>query len=158
MSTLAQRLHERGERLTGPRRVVMHALMRAPGHHGLEEIVELVHDIDPTVHRASVHRSLDMLCELGLVQHVHLGHGATAYHLVSDEGHAHAQCRVCGAVIDLPAELFTSLQAAVASSSGFQLDARHVALSGTCQDCAAASDDAPAQHASDEGAGAPAPR
>jgi len=97
--------------------------------------VSAVAERDPGVHRASVYRTLETLSGLGVVQHVHVGHGTTAYHLAGDEAHLHAQCGRCGAVIDLPASLLDEVAARVHREHGFRLDPSHVALSGTCERC-----------------------
>jgi Fe2+ or Zn2+ uptake regulation protein len=71
-----------------------------------------------------------------VVQHVHLGHGATAYHLATTKGHLHAQCRMCGDVIDLPRSVLDDAGRAIEEATGFRLDPDHMALSGTCSRCA----------------------
>jgi Fe2+ or Zn2+ uptake regulation protein len=122
--------------MTGPRQVVLTVLAGQTQHLGVEEVIEAVADLDPSVHRSSVYRSLDALSQLGVVQHVHSGHGHTTYHLVRDRlPHMHAQCRVCGRVLDLPADLLDAVAGRMARQHGFVLDAGHVALSGTCQAC-----------------------
>lgn len=140
IGAVAARLRERGERMTGPRRAVLRALADRTEHLSAEEIVTAVTAVDPTVHRASVYRTLDALSDLGVVQHVHVGHGGTAYHLVGDGGaHLHAQCRSCGAVRDLPPDLLDGPARRLAGEFGFVLDPDHVALSGQCASCASAS-------------------
>jgi Fe2+ or Zn2+ uptake regulation protein len=133
---VARRLRARGERMTGPRRAVLGVLAGQADHLSAEDVVAAVTRLDVGVHRASVYRTLEALTELGVVQHVHVGHGGTAYHLVRDDGpHLHAQCRVCGAVTDLPADLLEGVATRMARHHGFILDAGHVALSGVCADC-----------------------
>jgi Fur family ferric uptake transcriptional regulator len=131
-------LHERGERMTVPRRSVLLALAARGGHVSAEQVVTDVAAIEPGVHRSSVYRTLEALTATGLVQHVHLEHAATAYHLV-DVAHPHAHCTSCDAVVDLPADLFDMLSVSTLARSGFVLDPVHVALSGTCRDCVSAS-------------------
>jgi Fur family transcriptional regulator, ferric uptake regulator len=134
-------LRERGERMTGPRKAVLAVLAASGGHLGAEDVVTAVADVDPGVHRASVYRTLDALCDLGVVQHVHIGHGATAYHLVqSGDVHVHAQCSSCGAMVDLPVDVLEHAAERMARDAGFLLDPTHVALSGTCAACASASE------------------
>lgn len=128
-------LHARGERMTVPRRSVLLALAARTGHVSAEQVVADVAALVPTVHRSSVYRTLDALTAAGLLQHVHLGHGATAYHLVK-HAHPHAQCTTCHAVVDLPTDLLDALTASAQDQFGFVLDPLHVALSGTCQNCA----------------------
>lgn len=139
LEQVAAQLRERGERMTRPRRVVLTALASASGHRSAAQVAEAVAEIDGAVHRASVYRTLEALCELGAVQHVHLGHGATAYHLADGHGpHPHAQCSRCQRLIDLPVDLLDAVTLRVESELGFALDATHVALSGRCADCRAA--------------------
>jgi Fur family ferric uptake transcriptional regulator len=93
---------------------------------------------EPSVHRASVYRALEMLTNVEVVAHVHLGHGGTAYHLATphQSAHLHAQCDQCGQVIDLPGDALEVASADISRRTGFQLDPRHVALSGRCAECA----------------------
>lgn len=128
------RLRARGERMTAARRAVLVALAHNPGHHTADAVAGLVAAVEPAVHRSSVYRGLETLCGLGVVAHVHVGHGTTVYHL-ADAPHLHAQCRRCGAVVDLPATALDAAAAALASEHGFTLDPTHVALSGTCSAC-----------------------
>jgi len=128
-------LHARGERMTLPRRSVLRALAARTGHISAEQVVADVAELVPSVHRSSVYRTLEALTAAGLLQHVHLGHGATAYHLVK-HAHPHAQCTSCHAVVDLPADLLDALTAAVQDQFDFTLDPLHVALSGICPNCA----------------------
>jgi Fur family transcriptional regulator, ferric uptake regulator len=129
-------LRGRGERMTGPRMAVLRVLATRGGHVGAEEVVLAVAAVDPSVHRASVYRTLETLTDLGVVQHVHVGHGGTAYHLVRESGaHLHAQCSNCGAVYDLPADLLDAVAGQLSREHGFLLDPAHVALSGVCATC-----------------------
>lgn len=123
--------------MTTPRRAVLTVLSQNPGHHSMDEIAVLVAEGSPHVHRASVYRTLVALTNLGVVQHVHLGHGATAYHLTGDDGpHLHVQCRECGRIQDVPASVFDDAAARLRDGIGFVLDPTHVALSGLCRECA----------------------
>ncbi|WP_182111449.1 Fur family transcriptional regulator [Actinotalea sp. JY-7876] len=127
-------LRARGERMTRPRRAVLTVLSRADGHLGAEEILGAVAQEDPTVHRATVYRTLEALAALGVVQHVHVRRTGTAYHLAR-EAHLHAECQRCGVVQDLPAALLDDVARVVDREHGFALAATHVALSGVCRQC-----------------------
>jgi Fur family ferric uptake transcriptional regulator len=127
-------MRARGERMTAARRAVLLALATTPGHLSVEELHARA--ADGRLPRSSVYRALDALSALGIVQHIHLGHGATAYHLIDDaQAHPHAQCRVCGVVVDLPVDVLDAVATQLAAADGFRLDAAHAALSGTCSTC-----------------------
>ena len=136
---MASALRARGERMTKPRRVVVRALAGLPGHPSSEDVVAAVARLDPTVHRASVYRALDVLRGLGVLAHVHLGHGGTVHHLAREpEAHGHGQCHRCGTLVDLPLRPLLTAGTALSDETGFDVDPGHVALSGTCRTCRSA--------------------
>jgi Fur family transcriptional regulator, ferric uptake regulator len=143
-------LRAHGRRVTRPRLVILTALLQAGGDHVSAEALldQLASHHD--VHRATIYRTLDGLADDGLLRHVHLDRGLTAYHLVdppttvgttaaSADGtaHLHAQCGDCGAVVDLPSDVLGDAGERIAQATGFRLDANHVALSGRCAECSA---------------------
>lgn len=130
------RLRAGGGRVTPARRAVLSAMLADRRRHvSAEELAEAVQAAHPEVHLSTVYRSLEAFEGLGVVTHVHLGHGRAIYHL-SDEPHHHAVCEACGEVIQLPHELFDDLQATLQRSYSFALDAHHFALVGRCRSCA----------------------
>jgi Fur family ferric uptake transcriptional regulator len=132
------RLRVTGHRMTVARRAVIDVLAGYGGHPTAEELCAEIETRVPGVHRATVYRTLETLAKLGVIRHVHMGHGTTAYHLVtaaSGPEHLLAQCRACGVVIDLPGALLDAVGTEIAGSHGFLLEPRHVALSGTCAAC-----------------------
>lgn len=134
------RLRADGHRITTPRRVIIGALARIDAHPTVEQISAEIETEAPGMHLSTIYRTLETLAELGVVTHVHLGHGTTAYHLTmatSGQKHVHAECRVCGRVIDFPPDVMNPVRRELAELAGFSLDPHHVALSGTCQDCTA---------------------
>ena len=131
-------VRERGGRVTEPRRAVVGVLVDG-GHEHLtaEAVAERVTAAHPEVHLSTVYRTLDALEELGVVSHVHLGHGPSTYHLAT-EPHHHAACDVCGAVVHLPGDLYDDVVRRVGAETGFLATAPHFSLTGRCATCAAA--------------------
>nr|WP_298177005.1 iron chelate uptake ABC transporter family permease subunit [Saccharomonospora sp.] len=88
-------LRASGQRITGARSAVIEALSQLDDHPSAERVYDRVRTLHPTIHRATVYRTLDTLTAFGVVTHVHTGGGATAYHLapsVASPGHLHAKC------------------------------------------------------------------
>ncbi|WP_405070705.1 transcriptional repressor [Kribbella sp. NBC_01510] len=134
----AQRLRERGERVTPARLAVVEVLAGTEEHLSAEQIGERAEELRPGIHRATVYRALDALGEFGLVTHVHLGRAGTTYHLAGDLAprHLHLRCSECGKVYDAPGDILESARKKVQRELGFHLAPEQVALVGTCKNCA----------------------
>jgi len=136
LTAIRDRLNARGERMTRPRQAVLGVLAEDRRHLCAEEIVAGVAARDASVHRASVYRTLEALTHLGVVQHVHVSHGPTVYHLIDDDsGHLHLQCTSCGDISDAPSTVLLGVARDLDETSDFTLDLGHVALSGLCSRC-----------------------
>jgi Fur family ferric uptake transcriptional regulator len=129
---LATRLRSRGLRMT-PQRDHVLAAVRELGHATPEQISEAVPGVDIT----TVYRTLELLEELGLVRHTHLGHGAPSFR-PADDDHIHVVCHSCGRVVDAPEALADDLARRLREDQGFVLDRAHFTVFGRCVDCAAA--------------------
>jgi Fur family ferric uptake transcriptional regulator len=131
---LRARLHERGLRLTPQRALVLDAVARL-GHATPDAIGAEVQRIDPNVNISTVYRTLELLEELGLVRHAHLGPGAATYHPADDHAHLHLVCHGCGRVTEAEVGLAAELAGRVRASHGFTVDVEHMAISGWCPAC-----------------------
>lgn len=127
-------LRARGYRLTPQRQLVLEAV-GALGHSTPEEIVTEVRKTAAAVNISTVYRTLELLEELGLVRHTHLGHGAPTYSVAGDDDHVHLVCRECGGVEEASRELVMGTVDGLRTVKGFSVDIGHFALFGTCQAC-----------------------
>ncbi len=130
-------LRENRVRVTVPRRAILESLVELGPHVTAEELAGHVQARYPEVHGSTVYRTLDRLTVLGVVEHVHLGHGRAVFH-VADAGHQHLHCDGCGVVVEAPDELFSDLVRAVEERYGFELGLDHFALGGRCRLCRSA--------------------
>jgi Fur family ferric uptake transcriptional regulator len=128
---LAARLRELGLRVTPQREQVLDAV-RTLGHATPEQICEALEGVDTT----TVYRTLELLEQIGLIRHAHLGHGAPSYRPAEDE-HIHVVCHACGAVSDADPALVQSLAERLLADGGFVLDRAHFTVFGRCRQCAA---------------------
>ena len=131
-------LRARGGRVTTSRRTILETFLGFGGHVTAEALTAKVQVSQPDVHESTVYRFLDDLERLGVVDHVHLGHGPAVYHLASD-AHHHLVCERCGTVVEVPEELFAGLRTRLHDDFGFSLHPRHFAVTGRCRACAAPS-------------------
>jgi len=137
---LQAELRAKGYRLTLQRQLVLEAVAHI-GHATPEQILAAVQLRAVGVNLSTVYRTLYLLEELGLVQHTHLGHGASSFSPADAQEHVHLVCRDCAVVLELPGEVMADLAGRLADQQGFALDVGHAALFGVCATCAAAGRD-----------------
>ena len=127
-------LREKGYRLTPQRQLVLEAVA-ALGHATPDEIAGAVRETASGVNISTVYRTLELLEELGLVRHAHLGHGAPTYSLATDADHVHLVCRSCEGVTEASLALVAPAVEALREAHGFVVDVGHFAVFGTCRSC-----------------------
>lgn len=128
-------LRANGGRVTSARRAILEALTGHGGHPTAEQLTADVQAVQPDVHESTVYRFLDELERLGVVDHVHLGHGPAVYHFATD-AHHHLVCSGCGHVHEVPERTFEALRRRLRADFGFEMEPRHFAVSGRCRACA----------------------
>jgi Fur family ferric uptake transcriptional regulator len=129
------KIRDSGGRATDARRATIRVLLNTgQSHLSAEDIVSQVKLQHPDVAESTIYRNLATLEELGVVEHVHLGHGPSTYHLTED-GHQHLLCERCGKVIEVPEETFAPLAEQLAATYGFRIHPRHFAIMGLCRRC-----------------------
>jgi Fur family transcriptional regulator, ferric uptake regulator len=133
---LTRELRSKGYRLTPQRQLVLQAVSTLD-HATPDSICERVRDL------STIYRNLELLEELGLVTHTHLGHGSPVYHAANQARHLHLVCRVCGSVAEASVEMADDLAARLRDTNGFETDLSHLAIFGRCAECQAAGDTAP---------------
>lgn len=127
-------LRAKGYRLTHQRQCILEAVTEL-GHATPEEILTRVRSDGTSINISTVYRTLDVLEELGLVSHCHLGHGAPAYQAAIEHGHLHLVCGTCGSVDEAEPSVAADLVAQLAAAHGFAVDMSHFVIAGTCARC-----------------------
>jgi Fur family ferric uptake transcriptional regulator len=133
-------LRQRGYRLTPQRQLVLEAVDILE-HATPDEILTEVRKTASGINISTVYRTLELLEELSLVSHAHLGHGAPTYHLADRHHHMHLVCRDCGSVIEADVTVAAPLTARLRSVYGFETDMKHFAIFGRCADCRGEADE-----------------
>ncbi len=130
-----QAIREHGGRVTDQRKAILRVLFDESDHVTADELVRRVNSALPDVHVTTVYRFLDTLEEMGLVAHVHLGHGPAAYHLTTHR-HAHVVCDGCGTIEVIDSSTIDRWSSELRRQTGFQLTEQHFAFAGRCSRCA----------------------
>jgi len=154
LTLILEVLSREGQRITVGRRAVVEALLAAEGHLSAEDLAVIVQGAHPGFHRATVYRSLEALENAGLVEHVHLGHGRSVYHL-ADDLHQHLVCEACGSVEEAPADLLATVARRLRRDQGFVMRPYHFAVLGRCRRCSDAAGSGARHRASGRSRGGP---
>lgn len=134
MTSWHEELRSRGYRVTPQRQLVLEAVTSL--EHGTpEQIGEEVRRTARGVNISTIYRTLELLEELGLVVHNHLGHGAPRYHLADEADHVHLVCRGCGEVTQVDPSVTAGLVRSLREEYGFETDVHHLTVFGQCARC-----------------------
>jgi Fur family ferric uptake transcriptional regulator len=127
-------LRSHGCRATKPRVAVLEAVLAAGRPLDAAELAARAQQALDGIHEATVYRTIAVLSELGIVTHVHAGHGPALVELAGEESLL-VVCTDCGRIERVPAEAGDRLADEVDRQLGFALDLGHFALEGRCSDC-----------------------
>jgi len=132
---IAKLLRRRGLRVTDQRLVVLDALCDAGGHTTLPEVLARVRAADAAIDQSTVHRTIELLCRLGVVTATTVGLTETVYELAGDAPHHHVRCTVCGKADAVGAELLQPAFDRIRDERAFEVRAQHLVLEGVCAAC-----------------------
>ncbi len=127
-------LKAHGYRITPQRQLVLEAV-NVLGHATPEELLAEVQKTASAVNLSTIYRTLEVLEQVGLVTHAHIGHGAPTYHSVDESAHIHLVCDVCQEVTSIPAEVADVFVKLLRDEAGFETDVAHVSVHGQCAKC-----------------------
>ncbi len=120
--------------MTRQRRVLLDELRKTVLHPSADELYDRVRLIMPHISLATVYRNLEILCEAGLIQKVHVG-GAQKRFDGNPLQHVHIRCMDCGRVDDLPADVPVDLGAVSSAAGGYRVVGCHIEVTGYCPKC-----------------------
>lgn len=129
-------LQQAGYRITTARQSVVAALLESGGHVSADELAEMVRRTAPGAGRMTVYRTLDLLCQLGVLRPVYQGTGAAHFVLMDEGHHHHLICSDCGGVTEVQECELESIQEMVGTRFNFQVKAHLLEFFGICEECA----------------------
>jgi Fe2+ or Zn2+ uptake regulation protein len=132
-------LRARGLRVSAARRLVVEALFLADGPVSAERLAEGLGGRLLPSDLASVYRNLETLEQLGLVRHVHLGHGPGLYAMAGAEAREYLLCDECGAVRAVAPAALDRARTAIREAFGHEARFSHFPIAGRCPHCASRS-------------------
>lgn len=134
VAEVLDQLAKRGMRRTAARQAILGALFASGGHISAEELATEVQQRFPTVNVSTIYRTLEVLQDLQVIDHVHLAHGPAVFHL-AEHDHQHLVCERCARVQEVPSSKMLPFLRMLEKEFGYELARRHFALVGLCQSC-----------------------
>ncbi|MBI2305642.1 MAG: transcriptional repressor [Chloroflexi bacterium] len=128
-------LHQKGNRITPQRVMIIEAVLKGDGHLTAEGIYRRVSARYPQVDISTIYRTLILLKEASLVTETDLGGGRMEYHWRKKSHHHHLVCEGCGQVLNLGEEEVQLLHDRLLEKYDFEASLTHLAIFGRCAKC-----------------------
>jgi Fur family ferric uptake transcriptional regulator len=136
---IMERLNKEGCRNTAPRRLVVDEIVHRSLPFTSAELLQTVQRDAPGIGRATVFRTLELLCHLGIVQRIHedaQGGRCHTYLACGDHHHHHLICKSCGTVRDFEEDkALDALLREVEQRTAFRIEDHRLELVGLCPKC-----------------------
>ncbi|MGH9518939.1 MAG: Fur family transcriptional regulator [Terriglobales bacterium] len=139
--SLLETLSQRGVRLTTQRRTLIGIIQAAEQHLDAAQLLRQARVSDPSMDRATVYRTLELLKKHGLIDELDLMHlqGEKHYYEVrTRREHMHLACFRCQDIVEFASPLYEKLKQEMARQTGFELQVMRLEAGGLCPDCRAA--------------------
>ena len=102
------------------------------------EVLSAVGEAGAHIDQSTVYRVLADLRDSGLVAESRFGSGEASYEWLAGTNHHHLHCNECDRVLPLDDGLVDRFVESVEQAHGFDADATHMVVSGTCESCRSA--------------------
>jgi len=120
--------------VTPQRMAIYRALLEAEDHPSPDTLYRRIHRKMPSLSLATVYKTLDALCALGLVQEASVGSETKRYD-ANLERHHHLVCTECGGIMDFYDRALDAV-APPRRLSGFVAQGISIQVVGRCAECA----------------------
>jgi Fur family peroxide stress response transcriptional regulator len=137
LAAVLDNLRANGYRLTSQRRAILEALVFSDRHPAAEDIYQEVVRDHPSMSRATVYKTLDVLRRTGQVLEIDSREGGPGnrYDGFKPHSHPHLVCTSCGIIVDVDEDPIRERAPEWAAGEGFQLHEYRVYLYGRCSRC-----------------------
>lgn len=128
---------QQGLRGTRQRMAVYEAARALTGHYTADELLRRARELEPSVSRATVYRTLPLLVGCGSVREIDVGRDHT-YYLTENGGpafRAQLVCERCERIVEVDAPFMEWYGKAVAAKHGMRPVSQRLQVSAICSDC-----------------------
>lgn len=123
-------------RNTVQRGIIEAELRHLANHPTADEVYTAVHEGHPSISKATVYRTLNMLSEEGAISRVKINNGADHFDHTAFF-HYHVRCLGCGKVDDVMIPTLAGIEETASAASGYHVVSHTLQFDGYCPACQA---------------------
>lgn len=139
LSHIQSELHDAGYKFTKPRQLVAEMLMQSRHHLTANQLWDRIREVDPSIGRMSVYRTLEVFTEIGLVRPIANPYGNIrdgAMYVIMHEGHHHhIVCKACNKIIHFEDCGLDELISRLENKFGVTIQEHLLEFYGMCDAC-----------------------
>lgn len=136
LSSFRKYLSGNNLKLTQQRALIFKVFMSGQGQVSPEELLTRVQEVDESVSRSTIYRTVKHLHGAGIARCIHQGDGITYYEPMGDQS-CRMICERCGRSIPVSNPYLECVQQETARQQGFTLFRWQSVLYGLCRECSA---------------------
>lgn len=130
------RLRQAGYKLTHARLTVLEVILSMGGHCTSSDVLEAVAEIDESIGRASVFRTLDLLTQLGIIRPTYVDTSMTPQYVMMPDGHHHhVICTRCNQVFEFKDCGLSDLSKQLEDKFNLEITGHLLEFYATCKTC-----------------------
>lgn len=134
---LVNRLGENNYKLTPQRKDILSVLIaNSDKHFSAEELYNEVKKVNPDVGLATIYRSLELLCSLGITHQHDFDNNYKRYELnLEGHHHHHLICINCGKIIEFNDDVLEEFENNLTKGYDFEIINHRIKFYGVCSEC-----------------------
>ncbi len=132
-----ERMIEANFKLTSQRRLILKTLLEdIDKHPSAEEVYQIVRNQNPRVGLATVYRTLELFCELGILHELNFDNNCRRYELdQGDHHHHHLICLKCRKIIEFNDNALKDFEKHLNKQYDFDVIDHRIKFYGYCSEC-----------------------
>lgn len=139
LSELKEHLKQKQFKMTVQRQRVLSVFNEnVEKHLSAEDVYKIMQAEKDGIGLATIYRTLELLCSIGMLAKVNFGDGRARYELNNEtetHHHHHLLCLACDKIMEIDNDLFEELESEIADKNGFQIIDHNVTFFGYCKEC-----------------------
>ena len=134
MTQLQSYLTQKGLKQTRQREVIASTFFKTKKHIRIEELLQEVRKVEPSIGYVTVYRTLLLLKDCGLAHQRHFGEGQSLFENAG-EHHDHMICIKCGKIVEFEDDRIEKLQEETCKKFNFKMVSHRHEIYGACSSC-----------------------